>query len=115
MGARGDRGEAWQTAAREVFVGLEAAQKKACPKSAFLGLCEAGLVSGIPRQDCGAGPENKEYAVQAVKLLAREPTLAKEGASSLWERVMDGRAKRPNSQMEVVLELWEAGLILSSP
>lgn len=40
--------EAWETATLNVFKKGAAAQKKGCPKNAFLGLCEEGLVKGIP-------------------------------------------------------------------
>ena len=39
--------DAWETAATVVFPNSETAQKKSCPKNAFLGLCEEGMVRGV--------------------------------------------------------------------
>jgi hypothetical protein len=103
--------DAWRLAAAEVFPAKVPSQKKACPKGAFLGLVEDGLVVDVPAQPCGAGVDNKAYAVEAVRLLVRSPSLAEAGPGELWLRVMNGRDKRPNSQMDVVLALWERGLI----
>jgi hypothetical protein len=69
------------------------------------------LVVGVPAEDYSAGSENKGYAVDAVRLLRKDPNLAGLGAGELWKRVMKGRPKKPNSQMEVVLSLWSNGHI----
>jgi uncharacterized protein DUF6979 len=103
--------EAWQVAAREVFPGKPGAQKKACPRATFLGLCEEGLVVGVAAENSAAGEGNRVYAVEAVRLLHQEPALAEGGPTALWWRVMYGRDKVPNHQMDVVLTLWELGLI----
>ena len=103
--------EAWQAAAREVFPAQRASQMKACPRSAFLGLCEEGLVVGVPAGRYTTGGDNKEYAIEAVQLLVRDSSLAEAGPGSLWLRVMNSRDKVANSQMEVVLALWAHGLI----
>jgi hypothetical protein len=103
--------DAWQAAARKVFPTQTSSQEKGCPRSAYLGLCEDGLVVGVQRGDYGAGTDNKAYAVQAVQLLTQNPDLEEVGASSLWRRVMNGRDKKANSQMDVVLSLWAHGLI----
>jgi len=52
---------------------------------------------------------NKDYALQAVKLLTDEPSLAGNKAH-LWRRVA-GEDKNSNSQMDVVISLWKGGLI----
>jgi hypothetical protein len=97
---------AWRRAAAQVFPDHEDSQKKLCPRGAFLGLCEEGLVVGVPAEDFSAGSENKSYAVDAVRLLRKDPSLAEAGAGELWKRVMKGRSKKANSQMDVVLSLW---------
>ena len=106
--------EAWRVAAQEIFPGKRASQAKSCPKGAFLGLCEDGLVVGIAVGAYAAGSENKGYAVEAVRLLGQDPALAAAGPRALWKRVMGGREKVPNHQMEVVLALWSNGLIRGS-
>ena len=87
------------------------AQVKGCPKGTYLGLCEKGLVAGVPAGAYDAGEDNKGYAIDAVRLLIRDPSLVDAGPKALWARVMNGRDKRPNDQMEVVLALWCSGLI----
>lgn len=102
--------EAWEKAAAEVFPQSPSSQEKACPKGAFLGLCEEGLVRGVKAGDYTHSVENKKYAVRALELLARDPSLANDD-QLLWARVLNGERKAPNSQMDVVLSLWTANLI----
>lgn len=106
--------DAWRAAAREVFPTSAASQSKNCPKGAYLGLCEAGLVKGVASGDYTSSQRNKAYALEAVRLLRRKPELAKEpgAANALWRLVLKGADKKPNSQMDVVLALWEAGQIV---
>lgn len=90
-----------------------AARNKGCPRGAFLGLCEEGLVKGIPEGHYTAAKNNKAYAVRAAALLL-------EGAQSwsigsLWRAVADDPAKEHNSQMDIVLALWKNGLIVRKP
>jgi hypothetical protein len=103
--------EAWETVATAAFPDQVASQDKGCPRGAFLGLCEEGLVLGVSAQRATRPRKNKEYALAAVWLLQAEPVLAEEGATALWDRVMGGREKDHNSQMDVVLALWHAGLL----
>lgn len=104
--------QAWARATQEVFPGKIASQKKACPKGTFLGLCEDGYVAGVRSGDYTRSADNKGYAIEAVRLLRSNPALADRGQTVLWEQVMKGRDKVPNSQMDVVLTLWERGLIV---
>jgi len=106
--------DAWRAAAARIFPDKPASREKGCPKAAFLGLCEDGLVVGVRSQPCGAGTMNKSYAIESVRLLLREPSLAGDGPGKLWRRVMRGRKKQPNGQMDVVLALWERSLIAGS-
>lgn len=103
--------ESWSVAAREAFPGKLPAQRKGCPRSAFLGLCEEGLVAGVPRGEFGAGKANKSYAIEAARLLASGEARPEDGPAALWRQVMNGRQKRANSQMDVVLTLWTNRLI----
>ena len=57
---------------------------------------------------------NKAYALQAVKLLLMDPSRAGDGPRPLWQSVLAGVKKQPNAQMEVVLALWEKGLIVGA-
>jgi hypothetical protein len=117
-GTCGSPQEAWAAAAREAFPASPASQKKGCPKGAYLGLCEAGLVARVPRGSYTKSRDNKAYAIDAVRLLQRDPALADDsardgGAMRLWTLVMRGDFKQPNAQMDVVLALWNRGLIVS--
>jgi len=101
--------DAWDEAAARVF-GPGTSAQKGCPRNAFLGLCEEGLVRGVPQGSYCSSLKNKAYAVAAVALLRREPRLAQDPAR-LWNLVMKGEQKRHNSQMDVVAALWRAGLV----
>jgi hypothetical protein len=104
---------AWERATVELFGAGTPAQKKACPKEAFFGLCQAGYVVGVPAGAYGRGEKNKAYATAAAGLLAREPGLASDWAE-LWRRALGGASKRHNSQMHVVIALREKGLLSAS-
>nr|WP_208889497.1 hypothetical protein [Polaribacter sejongensis] len=60
--------EIYARAAKEVFE-TKSSQEKGCPKGTFLGLCEEGLVKGIPRGNYTKSVKNKEYALQAIEIL----------------------------------------------
>ncbi len=104
---------AWEIASSELFGAGTAAQKKACPRNAFLGLCAAGLVRGVPKGHYTSSQDNKRYALEAVKVLQSAPTVTTD-AMRLWELVMRGERKRHNSQMNVVIALWTSNLIQAS-
>jgi hypothetical protein len=102
--------DAWEVATTEVYGSGTPAQKKGCPKGAFLGLCQVGYVIGIPTGDYTRSEKNREYAVAAAEMLADDPTLAG-NAEALWDRVLGDEPKRHNSQMHVVIALWKQGLL----
>jgi hypothetical protein len=105
--------KAWEIAVRAVFPDSPASQYKGCPKSAFLGLAEAGLVLGVPAGQYTTSIENKSYAAAAVQMLRREPQLA-QNPLMLWRRVMNGRDKRHNGQMDVVIALLSTGRLVGT-
>jgi hypothetical protein len=100
--------ESWFSAAVELFES-ESSQKKGCPRSTFLGLCEEGLVKGIPKGNYTKSIDNKAYAIRAVAILKqnKHTTIT---PKELWDKLELGD-KRSNSQMDVVLALREHGLI----
>lgn len=102
--------EIWSRSAKEVFPNSKSSQEKGCPKGTFLGLCEAGLVKGIPKGEYTRSVKNKEYALQAIEILkwADNKTYT---SKELWIELNLGD-KRSNSQMDVVLALWNEGLIV---
>lgn len=96
--------EAWHQAAQYVFDG-PSAQKKGCPRGAFLGLCEAGIVKGIPKGKYTKSVKNKEYGLHGYTILQEHPELA-DAPNELWARVAEGEI-RHNSQMDVVIAVWQ--------
>jgi len=89
-------------------------------REAFLGLCAAGLIRGVSSATCTepSSSPNRSYSVIAVRLLEANPDLARATKIELWRRVMKELAmdpkKKPNEQMDVVLTLWNQGLIVAS-
>ena len=100
---------AWE-AAVQIHLRTEEGRKKSCPKSTFLGLCEEGLIKGVPVGNYTRSKDNKAYAIQAVRLLAKQPYLA-DDSHALWKAIMAGVTKKSNSQMDVVIALWRDGLV----
>ncbi len=102
-------GQAWDMAAKEFQVSCST-QTKVCPRCAFLGLCEEGVVKDIPKGYYTSSVKDKEYPVVAVKELKTNPGLAY-NKSALWRKATKGRQKAHNQQMDVVVGLWKNGLI----
>lgn len=105
--------DSWEQAASTYF-SSESSRQKACPRNAFLGLCEAGLVKGIKVGVYLKNKNenlNKKYAIAAVEKLKENPNVSK---NELWDEVREKLAlgeKAHNSQMDVVLALWQNNLI----
>lgn len=105
-----DLGARWEHAMDTLYPTSPTARKKGCPRGAFLGLCEGGLVKGIPAGHYTASKDNKGYAVRAVALLSEGKQ--KWSVSALWRAVTTDGEKSHNSQMDVVLALWKNNLII---
>ena len=101
--------EIYHSAAKEVFP-TKSSQEKGCPKNTFLGLCEEGLVKGIPKGNYTKSVKNKEYALQAIAVLKKD-TSTFISPKELWNALNLGD-KKHNSQMDVVLALWDKHLIV---
>ena len=102
--------ERWQDAVGKLYPTTPSAQRKAAPRQAFLGLCEAGLVRGIRPGQYAPSNENKGYALAAVTLLRAGTHRT---VTQLWDAVTEGEQVRHSSQMDVVLALWRNGLIVA--
>jgi uncharacterized protein YegP (UPF0339 family) len=102
---------AWKKAALETFPDSESSRKKCCPKNAFLGLCEEGLIRGVSAGGYTESKDNKRYALNAVSLLKKNPNLSK-NENVLWEKIQGNNAKKHNAQMDVVITLWDNDLIV---
>lgn len=86
----------------------EASIKKVCPRLAFIGLCENDLIKGVAVKNNYKESLNKDYAVKAVEILKKEDKQYR--TRELWE-VIGNIEKKHNGQMDVVLALWEKGMI----
>lgn len=103
--------EAWQSAI-EKETSNENTQKKPCPKCTFLGLCEVGLVKGIPKDNYLKGTSiQKEYAINAVNALKDNPSLCEGSIQELWHIACGDENKKHNSQMNVVVSLFKNALL----
>ena len=102
---------AWKAAAAELISESRELRDKACPRGAFLGLCEEGLVKGVAPGHYHRGYRmNKVYALRGVDRLRYEPELAG-NVGKLWSRVVGNHAVGHHGQVDVVVELWINGLI----
>lgn len=86
---------------------------KVCPRDAYLGLCERGLIRGIPAGKYGAPRNNRNgrYAVAAHQILQTDPYLAY-AKQALWGKIPEPKAKNENNQMDVVLALWSGRMFV---
>ena len=103
----------WESAMKRLYPTSRAAREKGCPRGAFLGLCEEGLVKGIPAGRYTASKDNKAYAVHAAALLTEGTQIW--STSTLWKAVTNDPPKIHNSQMDIVLALWKNDLIVRKP
>lgn len=102
--------EAWHASTLQVFT-TTASRSKGCPRGAYLGLCEEGLVNGVPKGKYCNSIKNKKYAIAAIEILKQQLNIA-HTEKSLWLQIMKGEQKVYNHQMDVVLSLWNEGLLI---
>ncbi len=58
---------AWNVAVAEVFKHSVTSQRKGCPRGAFLGLAEEGVISGVPEGDYTKSEKNKGWRWRYLK------------------------------------------------
>ena len=102
--------DAWKTATKRQFPTQKSAREKGCPRAAYLGLCEKGIVCGVARGNYTRSVLNKQYALEAVQLLCSDPSFASD-KNRLWKKALKGEDKVENGQMDIVLTLWQNRLI----
>jgi len=107
--------DAWKKSTVALFGKGTSSQRKSCPRDAYLGLCESGLVKGIPPGKYTDSLDNKAYAVAAAQLLVANNSLNTLDNMALWKRVL-GHLNTPitkahNQQMDVVKTLFFHGLL----
>ncbi|WP_417558821.1 DUF6979 family protein [Mesoflavibacter zeaxanthinifaciens] len=101
--------EAWEAACKNYFHSISS-QNKSCPRDAFLGLCKEGLIKGIMKGNYTRSKLNKSYAVKALKVL-QENKNEVYSVRELWAKLkLEGKSH--NSQLDVVLALWNNNLII---
>ena len=109
--------QAWEEVSCQIFGNGPPVQIKKCPKEAFLGLCDAGMVKGIHGgKGYTRSKFNSRYATKAVEILkSGDDASLLFNKNKLWKRVLKELGmhdrKTPNSQMDVVVSLWGKGLI----
>lgn len=106
--------KAWNEVTIEIFSESKASQKKGCPKNTFLGLCGEGILKGIPSGNYTNSKKNKGYGLKAVKILFESNTEKDIKQRALWKEVIGDQKIKYNSQMDVVLALWDEGMIRRS-
>lgn len=104
--------DAWRKAVQERYsdpVECRNAMKHTCPKGAFLGLCEQGVVKNVVSGNYTRSLKSTAYVAVALELLRLDPSLA-ENKSKFKAQVF--RDRKPNDEIEVLLALWTKGLIV---
>jgi len=108
-------GDAWNKAMLKEFPHSKSNQEKGCPKNTFLGLCEISCIKGVPAGNYTLSESNKLYGMVALVILAANRNKSYT-PNELWKEVLIqlklDTNKKPNSQMNVVLALWERELIV---
>ncbi|GKW28837.1 hypothetical protein AB6D34_16505 [Pectobacterium brasiliense] len=97
-----------------ILTDLKSVREKGCPKSAFLGLCEAGYVNGIsPKKYLLRGGKNKSYAIAGaeIALAGVENIYQPEDLWLMIKKSIPARPNKYNQQMHVVVALKDAGLL----
>ncbi|MCW3792949.1 hypothetical protein OM416_15265 [Paenibacillus sp. LS1] len=103
--------KAWNEVTIQIFGKGSSSQKKGCPENTFLGLCEEGLLEGIPSGIYTNSKKNKGYGLKAVKILGEIDNDKDINQRALWKEVIGDQDIKYNSQMNVVLALWREGMI----
>lgn len=109
----GDPEYAWTQAVKQAFPAGRSSIDKGCPRGAFLGLCKRGALAGARSFYELEDTKNGDYACLAWKALKEDQSLADDRAA-LWSRI-HADAVNENGQLDVVLALWDEGLLVGSP
>ncbi|UFH69707.1 DUF6979 family protein [Morganella morganii] len=84
---------------------------KGCPRAAFLGLCEEGVVKNIPENNYGAGEKNKHHALKILELAQANSGITAAECFRMYQESNPDLPKTHNGQADVVISLLEANLI----
>lgn len=108
-GSVSDPRDAWNQATKKIYPASKDMQNKGCPKGAFLGLCNEGMIEGVPPGNYSKTTKNGEYAIEAINILKKNKFLSSQ-PNLLWKKVA-GNTKSENHQMDVAIGLWDAKCI----
>jgi hypothetical protein len=103
--------DAWRNAVNEHYIDPKQrrnALQHTCPKGAFLGLSQNGLVRDIEAGSYTKSIRSCGYAMAALDQLRADPSLAND-RPKLESMVFGDRT--PNDEVDVVLALWKEHLI----
>ncbi|GLI57628.1 hypothetical protein PM10SUCC1_31420 [Propionigenium maris DSM 9537] len=102
----------WERIVRENFE-TESHIRNTSPRGVYLALCESGLIVGIEagKYSKKCLKQSKDYALTAVELLKRDAIYRGMTPGELWREV-EKTGKNHNHQMDVVIALWRAGMIV---
>jgi len=102
---------AWLEATLRLNPESDSAAIKGCPRTTFLTLCGEGYVRDIPPGRYVDGRDNAGHALALVELLFLDEDLVDASTQRLW-KLAGGAEKTENGQVEVVVALWRARLIV---
>ncbi len=101
---------AWEEALSKYCERGSHSWKKSCPRGTFLGLCEEGYVKGISKGSYTNSKKNKSYGIEALKILKKNPKLIN-NKSQLWRKIPKYKEIGQDHQLDVVIALWNEGMI----
>jgi hypothetical protein len=105
---------AWNKAVLALNPNSIQAAAKLCPRTTFLTLCSEGFVRGVPRGRYVNGRENAAHAVALARVLIGDSDLTDASTARLW-KLAGGAGKSENDQVDVVVALSRAGLLVEPP
>lgn len=99
--------------AKQVYGSASTAEKR-CPRPAFLGLANIGVLNGVPPREYGAPGKNAQYAQTALTLVLANQDLANQ-PRELWRLALQDEDKRYSQQMHVLSAIWRANKLVAAP
>jgi hypothetical protein len=98
--------QAWDEAAKK----LSGKARSSYAKTTFLGLCEAGLVKGVPPGDyADRSGDMARYAARMIEMLVEDDEWEYD-PQELFAKATEGKVQE-QGQVDVVFGLWNHGLI----
>lgn len=111
--------DAWIGSLEETYTSsqLRNQLQHTCPKWAFGALCNHGVLKDVPAGSCETAVTKRsaQFTLRALELISEDRSLLMDKRE--LKRVVFGspgfpRYRSPNDEIEVLLGLWQAGLLL---